>query len=238
MIEKKETKEIVKREDEPTELQPQQQANYGHEAAKVLKNIVTTAKTSVKINGTEYLKFEAWQTIGKFYGSTVSVDWTKPVLDKEGNIAGFEAKASVIDKTGRVLSSAESSCGKDEKTWEKRANFQIRSMAQTRACSKALRNVYAWVVVLAGYQPTSVEEMDGVEDKGTNRTEGPLNITPQKAGEPEEQHTRPKSPACLATGCGKALTDKIYDYSMDKYGVALCYDHQKEMDRRQREGQQ
>jgi len=35
-------------------------------------------------------------------------------------------------------------------------------MAQTRACAKALRNVLAWVVVLAGYAPTPAEEMDSV----------------------------------------------------------------------------
>jgi hypothetical protein len=41
--------------------------------------------------------------------------------------------------------------------------FQLRSMAQTRACAKALRNVFAWVVVLAGYKPTPAEEMTGHE---------------------------------------------------------------------------
>lgn len=38
--------------------------------------------------------------------------------------------------------------------------FQLKSMAQTRACAKALRNVLAWVVVLAGYAPTPAEEME------------------------------------------------------------------------------
>ena len=40
--------------------------------------------------------------------------------------------------------------------------FQLRSMAQTRAAAKALRNALAWVVVLAGYRPTPAEEMDGM----------------------------------------------------------------------------
>lgn len=46
--------------------------------------------------------------------------------------------------------------------------FQLRSMAQTRAGAKALRNALAWVVVLAGYKPTPAEELpgraEGVED--------------------------------------------------------------------------
>lgn len=37
--------------------------------------------------------------------------------------------------------------------------FQLRSMAQTRAGAKALRNALAWVVVLAGYKPTPAEEL-------------------------------------------------------------------------------
>src|SRR5262245_15463239 len=37
--------------------------------------------------------------------------------------------------------------------------FQLRSMAQTRAMAKAMRNALAWVVVLAGYKPTPAEEL-------------------------------------------------------------------------------
>ncbi len=37
--------------------------------------------------------------------------------------------------------------------------FQLKSMSQTRACAKCLRNVLAWVAVLAGYRPTPAEEL-------------------------------------------------------------------------------
>lgn len=43
--------------------------------------------------------------------------------------------------------------------------FQLRSMAQTRACAKALRNVFSWVVVLEGYAPIAAEEMTGSESE-------------------------------------------------------------------------
>jgi hypothetical protein len=52
-------------------------------------------------------------------------------------------------------------CLDDEAKWTTSRSFQLRSMAQTRAQAKALRNVLAWVVVMAGYQPTPAEEMDG-----------------------------------------------------------------------------
>lgn len=37
--------------------------------------------------------------------------------------------------------------------------FQLRSMAQTRACGKAFRQVLSWVVVLGGFKPNVAEEM-------------------------------------------------------------------------------
>lgn len=47
----------------------------------------------------------------------------------------------------------------DETNWRGKPLFQLRSMAQTRACAKALRNVLAFVPVLAGYEATPAEEM-------------------------------------------------------------------------------
>jgi hypothetical protein len=46
--------------------------------------------------------------------------------------------------------------------------FQLRSMAQTRACAKALSNLFKWVVVLAGYKPTPAEEMTGTGDQNSS----------------------------------------------------------------------
>lgn len=60
--------------------------------------------------------------------------------------------------------------------------FQLRSMAQTRAGSKALRNVLAWVAVLAGYKPTPAEEMDGIIVDHQSKTQAqPTTYTPRAA---------------------------------------------------------
>ena len=90
--------------------------------------------------------------------------------------------------------------GKDELIWEKGADgknrpkklkvqmadepvplFQLRSMAQTRAAAKALRNALAWVVVLAGYKPTPAEEMDSVRGSEAPR---PAPMPPDVASPP------------------------------------------------------
>lgn len=84
-------------------------------------------------------------------------------------------------KDGTKIAEADAPADKSLWIWEKASNgksypkkdkvkmgeelvpeFQLRSMAQTRAGSKALRNILAWVAVLAGYKPTPAEEMDGI----------------------------------------------------------------------------
>lgn len=134
------------------------------EAATALVGLIKSKPDlTVKLNGNDYLKFEAWQTIGKFYGASPKVTETKYI--EYGDIKGFEAKAVVISATGLEVSGAEAMCMNDEPNWKKKPMFQLKSMAQTRASSKALRNVFAWVVVLAGYKPTPAEEMDGVRPR-------------------------------------------------------------------------
>lgn len=132
------------------------------EAATALVELIKSKPDlTVKLNGNDYLKFEAWQTIGKFYGASPKVTETKYI--EYGEVKGFEAKAVVISSSGLEVSGAEAMCMNDEPNWKKKPMFQLKSMAQTRASSKALRNVFAWVVVLAGYKPTPAEEMDGVK---------------------------------------------------------------------------
>ena len=63
--------------------------------------------------------------------------------------------------------------------------FQLRSMAQTRAEAKALKGVFSWVVVLAGYRPSVAEEMTGneqFEEREQSEKKPPVNM-PARASE-------------------------------------------------------
>jgi len=71
--------------------------------------------------------------------------------------------------------------------------FQLKSMAQTRACSKVLRQVFAWIVVLAGYQPTPAEELTGHEDFGDPTPQKPPVQQPQRASEVKKQQEAQQS---------------------------------------------
>lgn len=148
-------------------------------AAAALADVISKKKKPVIFNGEQYLEFEDWQTLGRFYGVTARIRATRHVTfgdDPDFQIQGFEAAAEAfLVSTGQVISSAEAMCLNDEQNWMQKPLFQLRSMAQTRACAKCLRNVLAWVVVLAGYKPTPAEEMQqqtsAVENTGIRRSE-------------------------------------------------------------------
>lgn len=129
-------------------------------AAVALKDVIARKPRPVVIGTEQYLEFEDWQTLGRFYGVTVGIEH-EPEWIELGGAHGFKA-TSVALRAGQVISRATAYCMNDEDRWTKAPTYQIASMAQTRANAKALRNVLSWVAVLAGYKPTPAEEMDGV----------------------------------------------------------------------------
>jgi hypothetical protein len=149
-------------------------------AAKALHDVIESKPSKCVINGKTYLQFEDWQTLGRFYGVTAKASSTKYVefgeKDSYEQVRGFEATAdALLVGTNQVISSAEAMCLDDESRWGDKPLFQLKSMAQTRACAKALRNVLAWVVVLAGYEGTPAEELDGAAQQTV--------ITPRRKSE-------------------------------------------------------
>lgn len=128
-------------------------------AAQALRDVIERKCSKCVINGKTFLQFEDWQTLGRFYGVTVAARSTGYI--EQGRVRGYECHAEAIRADGQVISAAQAMCLDDEAKWKDKPLFQLRSMAQTRAQAKALRNVLAWVVVMAGYAPTPAEEMDG-----------------------------------------------------------------------------
>jgi len=144
------------------ERQPSRIVKTALQAANELIPIVEREKLYVTIKGNKHLYFEAWQLLAAFFGISARVIRTTEVYDKE-KLLGFLAYAEAI-KDEKVISAAEMECTFDEerggkKLWQGKPRFQLRSMAQTRACVKALKQCLSWVVVLAGYRPESAEEI-------------------------------------------------------------------------------
>lgn len=90
--------------------------------------------------------------------------------------------------------------------------FQLRSMAQTRAGARALRQVFAWVVVLAGYKPSVAEEMTGDERPGDyGQQEERKPVTQPKRASEKQQEQKPEE--------GEVITGIIEDAKTAKSGA-------------------
>jgi hypothetical protein len=122
-------------------------------AAEALKGVIRQQGLVSNIQGREHVRVEGWTTLGSMLGVVPVVTWTRPTPD------GWEARVEARTLDGRVVGAAEAMCSKSERTWRSRDDYALRSMAQTRATSKALRGPLGFVVTLAGYEATPAEEM-------------------------------------------------------------------------------
>jgi hypothetical protein len=141
-------------------------------AAIPLVDVIRKQKLSVKIGPSEHVRVEGWTLLGSMLGVFPVCEWTRP-LERDGQHIGWEARVEAKTRAGELVGAAESQCTKDEKTWASRDDYALRSMAQTRATSKALRQPLGFVMQLAGFNPTPAEEMPRPERKSTQKTELP-----------------------------------------------------------------
>lgn len=136
---------------------PEEVVERASSAAAALKRVLTEQRLTSSIQGREHVRVEGWQTLGTMLGVTSVCMWTRRLGDDK--TGGWEARVEARTLDGRVIGAAEAECFRSERTWKSRDDYALRSMAQTRATSKALRSVLAFVVTLAGYDPTPAEEM-------------------------------------------------------------------------------
>jgi len=92
-------------------------------AAKALQGIIAAKPRKVMMNGEQYLEFEDWQTVGRFYGITAREDGD-PEYVSLGGVQGFKASAVAIDRTGRVIGRATAYCLNDEEKWRGRTKYE------------------------------------------------------------------------------------------------------------------
>ncbi len=160
------------------------------DVAGLCKDIVT--KTAVRIQDRNYVKVEGWMAIATAHGCAAGATGVKQ--DENGTSAIGEIRR-ISD--GTLICQAEGFVGKDEPVWyggvantrngpkthDKRPDYAIRAMAQTRAISRACRSAFAHVVVLmdAGLSTTPAEEVPhgGFDNDAAAATA--TNVTPRQS---------------------------------------------------------
>lgn len=144
------------RTDDPVEV-----VTRATQVADALKGVLDRQGLTAQISGKRHVLVEGWTTLGAMVGVTAVPAWTKPLEGDAptGKAFGYEARVEARTLDGRVIGAAEAMCTRSENRWKTADDYAIRSMAQTRATSKALRGPLGFVVTLAGYQATPAEEM-------------------------------------------------------------------------------
>ncbi|WBA42325.1 hypothetical protein [Hymenobacter canadensis] len=124
-----------------------------------LAKFIKENKLTTTVQGKEFVNVEGWQYAGSRLGIVPIVDHVINVsTDQE---IKYQAKVTLFDmKSGHTVGAGFAICSNKEQGKKFYQEFAIMSMAQTRAIGKAYRNILAWIIRAAGYEPTPAEEMD------------------------------------------------------------------------------
>lgn len=138
---------------------PQRMLGQATHIATALADMVERQQLYTVIQGKKYPQVEAWMTIGRM-DNVVAREASKPVQNDDGS---WEAEVELIRLSdGMKVGDGSAMCGSaGDRPWDSRPAHQRRSMAVTRATSRAFRQQYSWIMALAGYEPTPADEMPG-----------------------------------------------------------------------------
>lgn len=170
--------------------QPAELVRRATDAANELARIIKTKQLFSRINGKEFVRCEGWTTLAMMMGCLpVEVSCEK---DEDGTYIAVVELRRMSD--GQMLTRASAECGMDEPTWKSRSSYARRSMAITRATSKACRIAFSWIMVLAGYQPTPAEEIPDEDERPVVHTKAERADTGQRGESRTESPARAASP--------------------------------------------
>lgn len=129
------------------------------------KKFVNATGTAIKKeDGSNYLKAEAWLYLAKLKGLTPSID-VSPHRDTTGKLKWVDAVCHLLDIDGIEISKSAMMASKDEAFLKDLPDYAVYGMAETRAITRAVRNVYGYVAKGAGFESTPAIEM-GLEQDG------------------------------------------------------------------------
>jgi hypothetical protein len=126
-----------------------------------LAKFIKENKLSMNIQGKEYILVEGYSYAGSRLGILPIIESLTNLSEEK--VIKYQCQVSLLNlRTGQKVGSGFAVCRNDEPGKKYFQEFAIASMAQTRAIGKAYRNILAWIIKAAGYEPCSAEEMDSV----------------------------------------------------------------------------
>ncbi len=148
-----------------------------------LAKFIKENKLFHNIQGKEYVNVEGWQYAGSRLGILPVVEELTNVSDE--NELKYQAKVKLLNlRTEQIVGTGFAICSNKESGKKYYQEFAIASMAQTRAIGKAYRNLLAWIIRAAGYEPTPAEEMDYIAQPGRDEAPQERNVATRPASKP------------------------------------------------------
>jgi hypothetical protein len=196
-VQPQQSSSLIFKTDDPMEIMQRTS-----EVASALKEFVKAQGLTVNIKGREYVEVAGWQMLGMMLGVTPVVQHTTPVAE------GWEARAELHDRSGRVVGAGEAECLTSEKDWKSRDDYARRSMAQTRAIGKAYRNTFGFIAQAAGYEVLPAEEAEGQPTEAAELVE---HATGKEAEQVDKENQALLDELMSTHGMVKAKADALYD---------------------------
>ena len=192
--------------------------------AKDLAKFIKENKLSTQVQGKEFVNVEGWQYAGSRLGIVPIVEHVINVSNEQE--IKYQAKVTLFDmRSQHTVGAGFAICSNKESGKKFYQEFAIASMAQTRAIGKAYRNILAWIIRAAGYEPTPAEEM---EYTGNVPAAAPA---PVAAAEPQPQPvmravtTAPVAPVEVPAAEAPAATPVQYATASQKEEIIRLLNH-------------
>ena len=127
------------------------------------KFVNATGTAIKKADGGVYLKAEAWLYLAKLKGLTPSLEITQH-RNVNGKLVWVDAICRLLDVDGIEISKSAMMASKEEAFLKDLDDYAVYGMAETRAITRAIRNVYGYVAKGAGFESTPAIEMGLEQD--------------------------------------------------------------------------
>jgi hypothetical protein len=171
--------------------------------SKELAKFIKENKLTTNVQGKEFVNVEGWQYAGSNLGLCPIVEHVIN-MSNEAQIC-YQAKVTIFNtRTNQTIGSGYAVCTNKESGKKFYQEFAIASMSQTRAIGKAYRNLLAWIIRAAGYEPTPAEEME----YGGNFQTQPTPTAPKiiSSYSDEESQDKPETVPMSVSGGGVEST--------------------------------
>jgi len=162
------------------------------EVANAIAPLIRDQNLVKRIGQSEHVFLEGWTLAGTMLGVFPITVASGAIFATDGTVLGYQATVEARTMAGAVVGRADAECTRDEnQKWEQAPSFQLRSMAITRASSKALRMPLGFVMKLAGYETTPAEEMEAAAARGES-VSGGRGVRPgwRDINEQQQAHAR------------------------------------------------